>query len=118
MTARNLSEDVLFVALAEERKIGDELKAVNELVAARKDCDVIVDFARVQIITSVNISNLIILHRLLKANGRQLIFCNVSFVTKCIFRVIGLSDVFNFAVDKAAALETLQRCAESAATSK
>ncbi len=110
MTVKNLSENVLFVTLPAWQKIGDELTAVNKLVAERKDCDVIVDFSGVEIITSVNISNLIILHKLLEANGHQLIFCDVSFITKSIFVVAGLSNVFKFAADKTAALEILQKC--------
>lgn len=112
MAIKNLSEDILFVTLSSEQKISDELKAVNELVAERKDCDVIVDFYKVQVVNSVNISNLIILHKLLESNGRKIIFCNVSFLTKGIFRLTGLNSVFKVAVDKSEALEMLQRCVE------
>jgi len=117
MTVKKISEDVLLVTLSTNAETGDNLKAVNDIVAERKDCDVIVDFAGVQIITSANISNLIILHQFLRASERQLIFCNVSFLIKCVFRVTGLGDVFNFAVDKQAALEILQGYAESPGTS-
>ena len=109
MAIENLSEDILLVSLMEEENVSDELKAVNELVTERKDCDIIVDFFRIQAIFSVNISNLIILRHLLETNGRRLVLCNVSFVIKCIFRVTGLKDIFNFAADKSAALEFLQR---------
>jgi len=109
MAIEDLSEDILLVTLAPEQKISDQLSAANSLVTRRKDCHVIIDFSRIQVITSVNISNLIILYQLLKTNGYRLIFCNVSFVTKCIFRVIGLRDVFSFVVDKPAALEALQQ---------
>jgi anti-anti-sigma factor len=117
MTVKKLSEDVLLVTLSTSAKISDNLKAVNNIVAERKDCDVIVDFTGVQIITSANISDLIILHQFLRASGRRLILCNVSFLTKCVFRVTGLGDVFNFTVDKYAALEILQGCSEPEGTS-
>lgn len=117
MTVKKISEDVLLVTLSTNAEVSDNLKAVNDIVAERKDCDVIVDFAGVQIITSANISNLIILHQFLRASERQLIFCNVSFLIKCVFRVTGLGDVFNFAVDKQAALEILQGYAEFPGTS-
>ena len=73
MTVEKLSEDVLFVTLSTDEKVSDKLKAVNELIDDRKDCDIIIDFSLVQIITSVSISNLLILQQLLKSNGHQLI---------------------------------------------
>lgn len=112
MTVQNLSEDILFVTLPSWREIGDELTAVNDIVVEQKNYDVIIDFSMVQVITSVNISNLIILHQLLEANGRRLILCNVCFLTKCIFRVTGLANFFNFAVDKSAALEICKNIAQ------
>ena len=104
MEIRNLSEDVLFVTLPKEPQLGDELKTVNEIVSNRCDYDVVIDFSRVEILTSVSISNLMILNKLLSGLGHRLILCNVSFVTKCIFTVIGVKTLFEFADDKFAAL--------------
>jgi len=109
MSIQNFSEDVLFVDLPfKEPHIGEELKAVNEIVANRSDCDVVVDFFRVEIIASSSISNLIILRRLLHEHGRQLILCNVSIITKYIFTVAGLDEIFDFVDDHFAALVTVK----------
>ena len=68
----------------------------------------IVDFSKVEIINSWNISNLLILRGMLEDAGRKLILCNISTVTKCIFVVAGLSEIFVFADDKSAALATIR----------
>ncbi len=106
MGTQNLvSEDVLVVELpSKEPNIADELKAVNETVSNKPNCDVIIDFSGVELITSSSISNLLILHNLLSDHGRRLILCNVAVVTKCIFTVAGLDEVFDFVSDQPAAL--------------
>ena len=109
MGIQNLSEDVILVELPPDGlKIAEQLKAVNEIVSNKSDCDVIVDFSRVEIITSSNISNLLILRSLLRDCGRQLILCNVATMTKCIFVVAGLNEIFIFVDDKSTALEAVQ----------
>ncbi len=105
----NLSKDVLLVKLpSKSPKITNELKAVNETVSKKGNRDVIIDFSRVEIINSANISNLLILYNLLQNSGCRLILCNVATVTKCIFVVAGLNEVFEFVDDKPAALVTVQ----------
>lgn len=109
MAIENLSEDIILVELpAESPKAADELKAVNETISKRGDCDIIIDFCRVEIINSANISNLLILRSLLQNSGRQLILCNVAPMTKCIFVVAGLTEVFVFVEDRSAAVEAVQ----------
>jgi anti-anti-sigma regulatory factor len=108
MGIKNLSDDVLFVELpSKSPKIANQLKAVNEAVSRNGDRDVIIDFSRVEIINSANISNLLILHKLQEGCGRQLVLCNVSTVTKCIFVVAGLNTVFNFVDNRSKALEAV-----------
>lgn len=110
MGIKNLSQDVLLVELpSKSPKIAAELKAVNEAVSRKGDCDIIVDFSRVEIINSANISNLLILYNLQQSSGRRLVLCNVATVTKCIFVVAGLDTVFNFASDRSKALKTVER---------
>jgi anti-anti-sigma factor len=109
MGIQNFSEDALLVDLPfEEPQIGNELKNLNEIVSARHDCDVVVDFSKVEIITSSDISNLLALRVLLRKHGHQLILCNVSVLTKGVFTVAGLDAVFEFASDKNAALAVIQ----------
>jgi anti-anti-sigma regulatory factor len=110
MGIKNLSKDVLLVELpSKSPKIAHELKAVNETVSKRKgNQDVVIDFSRVEIINSANISNLLILHNLLQNSGHRLIFCNVATVTKCIFVVAGLDKVFDFSYDQPDAVAAVQ----------
>jgi anti-anti-sigma factor len=109
MGIQNLSEDVVLVELPfKEPQIADELKAVNEIASNKPDLDIIIDFSKVEIVTSSSIGNLIILRNLLHERGRQLMLCNVAPMTKCIFVVAGLKDIFEFVDDKSTALAAVQ----------
>jgi len=109
MGIRNLSENIILVELPSDRsERADELKNLNELVSDKCQCDVIVDFSKVEIINSWNISNLLILRGIMEDAGRKLILCNVGTVTRCIFAVAGLSEVLVFADTRSAALDALR----------
>jgi len=104
MTIHHPPENLIVVELpSKEFQIAEELREVNEIVGENPGCDVIIDFASVEAITSSSISNLLILHNLLTEQGHHLVLCNVSFITKCVFNVAGLEDSFEFAIDKPAA---------------
>ena len=109
MQVQNLSEDVVFVVLPAEPQISDALKSFNKTVSTRCDFDVIIDFSKVEMLTSPSISNLVILQRWVYGSGHRLVFCNVSFATRCIFRTVRLDAFIDFADDKFAALELIQR---------
>lgn len=109
MTIYNPPENLIVVALPfRESQITDELRAVNEAAGENPACDVIINFAKVEIVTSSNLSNLLILHSLLTERGHRLLLCNVSVITKCVFRVAGLDEVFQFAEDTPKAVAALQ----------
>ena len=110
MSIRNLSEDVILVEVPSDgSRRADDLKNINEIISKKSARDVIIDFSKAEIINSWNISNLLILRSMLQDAGRQLILCNVSTVTKCIFVVAGLSELFVFVDDKPAALSEIQK---------
>lgn len=110
MGIKNLSKDVLLVELpSQSPQIAHELKAVNEAISKKDNRDVIIDFTGVEIINSANISNLLILYNLLQKSGHRLVLCNVATVTKCIFVVAGLNEVFEFADDIPSALANVQQ---------
>lgn len=116
MGIQNLSKDILLVNLPpKEPQIGNELKRLNETVYIGSECDVVVDFSGVEIITSSDISNLLTLRAFLREHGRQLILCSVSVPTKGIFTVAGLDAIFEFAEDKQAALAAIQHSKETPA---
>jgi len=109
MGIQNFSKNVLFVDLPSNAlQIENELKNLNETVSTKSDCDVVIDFFRVEIITSSSISNLLILRKMLQEHGRRLIFCSVAVMTKHIFTVSGLDKVFDFVDDRSAALATVK----------
>lgn len=109
MSIQKFSEDVILVDLpSKEPHICRELQAVNDIVGSSGDSDVIIDFFRVEIITSASISNLLILRKLMTERGRELILCNVSQVTKYIFIVANLVQVFEFVDDRLSALASVQ----------
>ena len=109
MTIEKQSEDVLLVELPSAgSKIAEELTRVNEMISDQCTYDVIIDFFKVDLLNSWNISTLLALRSLLQEAGHQLVLCNVRVVTKCIFTVAGLRKVFMFAKNKETALEMLQ----------
>lgn len=104
-----LSDNCYFVGLGDYSTLGKELQQINEDLAGNPDRNVIIDFSRVNMLTSSNISNLMILNDMLQKKGYRLILCNVSFQIKCEFTVCGLRDVFKFAGDKFEAMESLAK---------
>ncbi len=108
MGIQNWSDDVILVDLPREPQMGDELKSVTEMVRDRGDCDVVIDFSEVDIITSSSLSKLLKLRKLLTDCGRKLVFSNAAPATRGIFTITGLDDVFEFVDDKFVALASLQ----------
>jgi len=108
MGINNITEDIILVELpSKEQRRSDEIKAVNEVVSNSNDSDILMDFSRVEIMNSWDISNLLILQNLLSEAGHRLVFFNVGTVTKCIFVVAGVTKIFAFAENRAAALEAI-----------
>jgi len=107
MAIEQLAEDVFYVTLPRTPHINRELEPVNDLITSGRLCHVILDFEIVQVVTSSSISTLLILQNLLRNHDRQLILCNVGFLTKCEFTTTGLSHYFRFVSNKAAALKAL-----------
>ena len=108
MGIQNWSEDIVLVDLPQEPNTGDELKTVTGITRDRGNCDVVIDFSSVDIVTSSSLSKLLKLRKLLADCGHQLIFCNVAPATKGIFTVTGLDGVFDIVEDKFVALASLQ----------
>jgi anti-anti-sigma factor len=108
MGMQNWSEEILLVDLPAEPEMGEELKTVTQVVRDRGDCEVVVDFSKVDIITSSSLSKLLRLKKLLSDCGHRLVFCNVAPATKGIFTVTGLDGIFEIVDDKFVALASLQ----------
>ena len=108
MGIQNWSDEIILVDLLQEPQMGDELQTVTETVRDRGDCDVVIDFSNIDIITSSSLSKLLKLRKLLTDCGHKFVFCNVAAATKGIFAVTGLEDVFDLVDDKFVALASLQ----------
>jgi len=108
MAIQNWSEEIILVDLPSEPDTRDELRTVTGMVCDRGDCDVVLDFSAVDIITSSTLSSLLKLRKLLTDCGHKLVFCNVAAATKGVFTITGLECVFEFADDKFVALASLQ----------
>ena len=108
MGIQNWADNIVLVDLPAEPELGDELKAVTEIVRDRGDCDVVIDFSSVDIITSSSLSKFLKLRKLLADCRHKLIFCNVAAATKGIFTITGLDGVFELVDDKFVALASLQ----------
>lgn len=108
MGIQNWSENIILVDLPAEPQIGNELDAVTEIIKDRGDCDLVVDFSAVDIITSSSLSRLLRLRKLSSDCGHRLVFCNVAAATKGVFVLTGLDAIFDFAEDKFVALAGLQ----------
>lgn len=108
MAIQNWSDEIILVDLPEEPEMGEELKTVTITVRDRGDCDVVIDFSNVDIVTSSSLSKLLRLRKLAADCGHRVVFCNVAAATRGIFTVTGLDGVFDLADDKFVALAGLQ----------
>ena len=102
-------EDIILVNLPGEPQMANELTTVMEKVSHRSDCDVVIDFSDVDIITSSSLSKLLKLRKILSDNDHKLVFCSMPMATKRIFLVTGLEKISKFADDKFKALESLRK---------
>jgi anti-anti-sigma factor len=108
MGIEHCSEHLIVVDLPGDVQGHTELQTVIDTVRGRDDCDVVVDFAAVDIVGSPTFSRLLELRRLLHESGRKLMLCNVAAATRGLFAVAQLEKLFHFVEDRAAALARLQ----------
>ena len=109
MGIQDWSKNTILVDLSGEPEMGNELGTVTEMVRNRGDCDVVIDFSRVVMVTSYSLSKLLNLRQILSDSGHKLVFCSVAMATKRIFLVTGLEGMSKFADDKYTALESLRK---------
>ena len=108
MGIQNFSEDILLISLPEQPQHGQEIEIVNKLLSDSVDFDVMVDFSKVEILTSGSICGLMILDKLLNGSGRKLVFFDIPSAIKQIFVRTGLLAVFDLAGDQFDALQHIQ----------
>ena len=108
MAIQDCSDGVVIVDLPSILKTADEIKSVGEVVLYRGDCDVILDFSGVRLITSSGLAALLKLRKLLDNCAHRLVLCNVPAMTKGVFKITGSDKIFEFIDDKSTALAELQ----------
>jgi anti-anti-sigma regulatory factor len=97
MGIQTFSEDILLIALPEQPQHGDEIDVVNKMLSDSVDFNVMVDFSKVQMLTSESICGLMILCKLLQGAGRKLVLYNLPPAIEQIFERTGLITVFDLA---------------------
>lgn len=108
MAIERWSENVILVTLAKEPQLGEELETTTTMISELPDCDVVVDFAEVDILTSSSIAKLLKLRKAVRDNHRHLVLSAVAPRTKNVFAITCIMDVFEFVEDKTVALAGLQ----------
>ena len=108
MGIENWSESIVLVSLAPEPQMSEELRTVIEIVKDRGDCDVVIDFAEVEVVTSSTIAKLLTLRKILKDREHRLVLCGLTVQNKGVFLITGLESAFDFVDDQFVALASLQ----------
>jgi anti-anti-sigma factor len=104
----NFASDIIVFTLEREPQMNGELQAVIDMTAEHSDCNVILNFTNVDIITSSSLTRLLKLRQTLFALGHQMILCNIHSFTKSAFEVTGLDGVFTLAADQPAAVMVIR----------
>jgi len=84
------------VDLPPEPDMTEELETVITMVRQHVDRDVVIDFTNVGIATSLSLSRLLQLRKIMHDNGRSLVLRNVAPITRGIFSVVGFDELFEF----------------------
>ena len=108
MSIERWSDNIVLVNLAKEPQLGEELQMVTAIIVDKNDCDVVIDFSNVEILTSSSIAKMLKLRKVIRDARRSLLLSSVSPRTKEIFVVTGIDSVFEFVDDKTIGLASLQ----------
>jgi anti-anti-sigma regulatory factor len=108
MGIQTFSEDIILISLPEQPQHGDEIDIVNKLLSDSVDFDVMVDFSKVEMLTSGSICGLMILSKLLRGAERKLVLYNLPPAIEQIFVRTGLVTVFDLADDEMDAQQRIQ----------
>jgi len=104
MGIERLSDDILLIRLPGQPNHTGDLDVVNKMFGDVVDRDVVVDLSKVEMLASGDICSLMILDRLLRGAGRQLVLFGVPSIIKQVFVRTDLLTVFEFAGDESAAV--------------
>ncbi|RKY05844.1 MAG: hypothetical protein DRP66_10020 [Planctomycetota bacterium] len=108
MGVQQWSDNIILLNLAQEPQLGEELQAAIAMATDKGDCDVVVDFAEVDIITSSSIAKLLKLRKVLVDCEHRLVLSSQKPRVYKVFTLTGLDSVFEFVEDQFLALAGLQ----------
>ena len=108
MGIQTFTEDILLITLPEQPQHGDEIEIVNKLLSDSVDFDVMVNFSKVEMLTSGSICGLMILSKLLQGAERKLVLYNLPPAIKQIFERTGLISVFDLVDNELDAQQHIQ----------
>jgi anti-anti-sigma factor len=107
MAIQNWSDNIVVAELGDDPQFTDELTNLMDKLES-EPADVVLNFGAVSFINSSNVAKLLRLRKIMLANGKRLIFCDVNTQVWGVFLVTGLDKIFEFTNDIATALATLQ----------
>jgi anti-anti-sigma factor len=109
MPIQEWSEQIVLADLQDDPQFTDDLNSLLELVEARRNMDVVLDFSAVSYVNSSNVSKLLKLRKLVSTNnGRKLKLCGITTQVWGVFLVTGLDKIFDFADDVTSGLASVQ----------
>jgi anti-anti-sigma factor len=109
MTICEHSDNIIVIELPAEPDLRAELDRAMEILQAGCNSDVIMDFSKVDIMTSMSLSGFLKVREVVCQAGRRLIFCNAKSITKDIFKVTCFDGIFEFAENIDEAVEILSK---------
>jgi len=108
MNIHRWSEDMILVDLPRELEKQNELQTVIGMVRDSGDCDIVIDFSGVDVVSGACLAGLLEVRRMLHDCGHRLTLCSVAPAIKGVFTIARLDDLFEFVEDRFAALASLQ----------
>lgn len=75
----------------------DEFETLNGMLSEKIEHDVVMDFSKVEMLTSESLCGLLILSKLLGGARHELVLCSVPPAINDIFKRTGLLSIFEFA---------------------
>ncbi len=108
MSIEQWSESIVLVELPCEPQTREELIHLVRYVRDRGNCDVVIDFSKVNIMTSASMAALLRLKKLLEDCAHRLSLCCVGPATRGILSVTGLENFFEIFDDRFDVLATVQ----------
>ena len=112
MAIQDWSEDIRVVELQDDPQFTEELTNLMDKLED-KPSHVVLNFGPVGFVNSSNVAKLLRLRKIMLANQRKLMLCDVNTQVWGVFLVTGLEKIFDFTNDISTALATVQLTAGS-----